>query len=1083
MKKRILIFCALLISLGGFAQENVYRSANNPYYWKNRKPYEGYWQQDVHYRIKADVDDATDIVTGEELLTYYNNSPDTLRFLYFHLYQNAFIKGGYLENLNRANNFYQKFGKYENAGNGTTIESIRIANGEVSNVEASAGSYEAKPVVDVSIMRIDLQEPVLPGASVTLHIRFKTYFDDGGNQRRRMKLYEDSWQNKHYNGVHWYPRICVYDRKFGWETDQHLGKEFYGDFGQFDVELTFPNQYVMDATGDLINREEVLPADLRAKLDIKNFEKKPLEEKPSVIIAPDGTKKTWKFRAENVHDFAWTADPTYRIGESIVELPNGHKVSCIALAQEPHASRWQDAAAFTKKVIELYSRDFGLYAYPKIIVADARDGMEYPMLTLDGGLSPGYYGLFAHEVGHNWFFGMVGNNETYRASLDEGFTQFLTHWSMTRLTREYPRTSGKGYVGTFYRPMPLMDQNVYFGYLRDAINKTDMPLNTHSDDFNGALHHGGGYSHVYYKTATMLYNLQYVLGDAVFIDAMQHYFNQWKMCHPYFEDFRASIINHTHVDLNWFFDQWMESTKTTDYAIKSVKKNRAYSLQQNKQPDFDQYQVRLKRKGDMQMPVDLFVKTKDSTYAFIIPNTYYAKPSKATVLPVWKGWGMLNEEYTANILVPRGSKVENISIDTTYRLADVYQLDNSTKCPILFTFDHNLRNPVDRRRYILKWRPDVWYNNIDGVKAGVHFNGNYANFNHIFRATVWYNTELGKDIKGSANNPVNYSFSYTNNIPRNFSWNLQSRFLDGLWLQRLGISKTYGKNTYTAYVKSMYRDRATDLSYLLYPTDWNSGKWNNTLNIEMTRNYDYRYGYGSINLGMRTSALKSDYDFSSIHLTVVNENRLGKFDFRTRVFAQWMTGKNVAPESMLNVAGANAEQMMENKFVRSRAFVPVNWLGYGNDYNHFQYGGGLNVRGYAGYLMPKDASNTQVYMYRGMSGASFNGELDFDRLIPWTPRKLSNYFHVDLYLFGDAGVIQNEFKAGEFGLTKAKTINSDLLVSAGAGVAFTIKKWGVLDDPKPLTIRFDMPLFLSNTPFVDGEYTRFRWIVGVSRAF
>lgn len=1052
----VLIACAAL-----HAQD--YRSSSNPYYWKNRKPYEGYWQQDVAYKIRATLIDTADVVEATEELTYYNNSPDTLYEVFFHLYQNAFLKGAYLENLNRANNFYQKFGRYESSGKGTTITSVQ------------AGGDDLVPSIDFSIMNLKLKKPILPNSSIVFTIAFRTYFDDGGNQRRRMKLF-NAYGNKHYDGVHWYPRICVYDRKFGWETDQHLGKEFYGDFGTYDVELNFPKHFVLDATGVLQNKEEVFPGDLRARLDIGNFRDKPLYEKPSVVIAPDGTYKSWKFRAENVHDFAWTADPTYRIGEVNITLPDGHQVQCISLAQEPHASRWQDAASFASKVIELYSRDFGMYAYPKMIVADARDGMEYPMLTLDGGLSPGYYGLLAHEIGHNWFFGMVGNNETYRASLDEGFTQFLTHWSMSRLTREYPRP-GKGYMGRTYKPLPLMDQTVYLGYTRDAINHSDMPLNTHSDDFNGGLHHGGGYSQVYYKTATMLYNLQYVLGDSLFLGAMRHYFNQWKMCHPYFEDFRNSIIHYTHVDLNWFFDQWMETTKTIDYAIKGVKP----VLENGKRTDF--YLVKLKRKGTMQMPVDLMAYSRNGKiYTSQVSNTYFFKSNTgAGGRNTWKGWGLLNPTYQALIYCPDGLK--KVSIDTTYRLADINWLDNSTKCPVRFGFDNQVKSPADRRHYIMKWRPDVWYNSIDGVKAGLHLNGNYMGYKHIFQVTAWYNTRLGNDTAISRRNPVNYTFSYTNHFPRSFHYTIRSRFLDGLWLNRIGIEKAYGRHVLTAYVKSMYRDAADDLAYLLYPSEWNAGKWNNTLNLEYARSYVYRGGSGLIRLAMRTSTLASDYDYSSLNLTMTNTSQLGRFDLRTRVFGQYMTGSNVAPESMLNVAGANSEDMMDNKFVRSRAFVPADWLGYGNDVNHFHYGGGLNIRGFAGYALPTETGTSQVWLYKGMSGASFNAELDFDRLVRFEPRWTRDVLHLDLYLFGDAGFVQGQFKAGEFGLANDRTVTGKLLVSAGTGAALTIKRWGRLDEIKPLTIRFDVPWFLSTTPFVDGEHVKFRWIVGVSRSF
>ena len=142
---------------------------------------------------------------------------------------------------------------------------------------------------------------------------------------RRMKLF-NAWGSKHYDGVHWYPRIAVYDRKFGWDTQQHLGMEFYGDFGTFDVDLDFPHHYVVDATGVLQNPQEVMPAELRARLDIANFKNKPWNETPSVITPPEpGKRKVWKFHSENTHDFAFTADPTYRIGEA-----EWNGVQCIA---------------------------------------------------------------------------------------------------------------------------------------------------------------------------------------------------------------------------------------------------------------------------------------------------------------------------------------------------------------------------------------------------------------------------------------------------------------------------------------------------------------------------------------------------------------------------------------------------------------------------------------------------------------------------------------------------------------------------------------------------------------------------------
>lgn len=1104
MKSKIYILLIIIFGCySTYAQNKPYRDVSNPYYWKNKMPFVGYWQQDVDYKIKASINDKTDIVDGEEELIYYNNSLDTLSFLYFHLYQNAFIKGGYLEQLNLANSFKQKFGPYETAGKGTEIEKIEVLsvnyppafideNGGRAAIQPMLNKYEVKPMIDFSIMRVDLQQPVLPNQSVKVRIKFKTYFDAGGNQRRRMKTFTDAWGNKQYDGVHWYPRICVYDRKFGWETDQHLGKEFYGDFGSYDVELTFPNHYIVDATGELQNREEVLPADLRKKLDVSNFKDKPLESEPSKIITPDGTTKTWKFKSINTHDFAWVADPTFRIGEEVLTLKNGDKVSCVSLSQEPHSARWQDAASFTAKVIEVYSNDIGYYAYPKMIVADARDGMEYPMLTLDGGLSPGYYGLFAHEVGHNWFFGMVGNNETYRASLDEGFTQFLTNWSMTRIFGEVKPTKKNP------NPMSRMDQTVYWGYLRDAINQNDATLNTHSDDFGGALNHGGGYGHVYYKTATMLYNLQYVLGDSLFQKAIQHYFNQWKIAHPYYEDFRNSIIHYTHTDLNWFFDQWIETTKSIDYAITEVEKEGL-----NETKDSAVYEIEFKRKGGMQMPIDFTIYTSDSQqFKYIIPNTYFVKSHNAQtkVLPVWKGWGILNEDYEATVLLPAKVKVKHVQIDPTYRLADINQLNNSSKCPIYFSLDDLKRDPIDRKHYLLKWRPDIWYNQYDGIKAGVHFDGNYLNQKHVFSLTTWFNTGAGTNFvdsiynQGSARYPVHYNFSYLNRVAKFTDLSFQSRVLDGLVMHKIGLEKTHGNSAYRIFAKSMRRVQSyylpayypiTIQSTSFYPNITSNNQWNNTLNLEFEHRYNVGMGSGKILLGMRTSALYSDFDYASLYVNIVNQKELTSFELRTRLFAQYMTGSNAAPESQLFLAGANPEEMAENKFTRSAGIIPQNMFTYGANVNNFQQGGGLNIRGYAGYLAPVTANGNQYFLYKGNSGAAVNVELDYDKFINIPPKGMLKYFHLDSYLFGDAGILQSNnpmITETVFPASYSK-VTTPLTVSAGAGFALTVKRWGSRDDVKPLTLRFDMPLFLNNTPFVDNEYVKYRWIVGINRAF
>src|SRR5665213_781535 len=333
---------------------NTYRTTENRLYWKNKAPYAGYWQQDIYYKIKANLNESTGIVTGSEQLTYWNNSPDTLKFVFFHMYSNSFTPGSYNSMVYKANKIRTWYGPYEKQGKGIEI------------VKMQSGGQNLKMELDNTILKVYLDKPLPPNSEMKFDVNFNSYFDVG-SIRRRMKIFvHDGY--RHFDCVHWYPRICVYDRKEGWDENQHLDHEFYGDYGTYDVSLTMAANYIIGATGILINEDKVLPPDLRKKLDIKNFVNKPLGEKPSVIIPADTATRTWLFHAENVHDFAWTADPTYRLGET-----DWHGIRCIALAQEENAGRWQTASDFIAKVIEIYSKDFGMYEYPVIYVADAQD--------------------------------------------------------------------------------------------------------------------------------------------------------------------------------------------------------------------------------------------------------------------------------------------------------------------------------------------------------------------------------------------------------------------------------------------------------------------------------------------------------------------------------------------------------------------------------------------------------------------------------------------------------------------------------------------------------------------------------------
>ena len=1055
-------FSILFCSYAANAQNEYidYRSTTNPLYWKNRKPYEGYWQQDVHYTIKAELNDSTDILSGSEELIYWNNSPYAISFVYFHLYNNAQVKGSYLADLYKNNGYSLPFGKYRSQGLGTKVETISV-NGQ-----------ELKTELDNTILKVYLPKPVNSGESVTFNLKFKTYFDKEVI-RNRTKMF-NSYGQKHYDIVHWYPRISVIDRKFVWNTDQHMDHEFYGDFGSFNVEMTLPSQYVADGTGTLINEKEVLPDELRKQLDLKNFLKKPYNSPPSNVTKYDGTKKTWKFSAINVHDFAFTADPNYRISEI-----NWDGVRCIALVQESHAAGWYNATAYMAKILEINSYNIGPYHYPKIIVADANDGMEYPMLTLCGGFDPGYRSLMIHEMTHNWFQGMVGTNETYRSFLDEGFTQFYTadtyQFIDGPITLE--QSTKNAYVERFTEVRRIIDDQIYTPFYNSLVTKKEeVTLNTHSDDFNGAIRHGGGYSQSYTKTAAMLKNLEYVLGRAFFDKAMQHYFKQWKMCHPYPEDFRNSIIQFTGVDLNWFFDAWMETTKTIDYKIGRIKRHKN-----------DVYEITFKRKG-MQMPLDFVViDHNDSARHYYIPNTWFEKPTGATTLPRWIGWGpKLKPTYTATLNI--GARIKNVIIDPSYRLADVNMINNAKHGRVSLRFDSKIYNPPNWKKYDMRIRPSIWYNGYDGIKVGAVISGDYLNTKHVFDLSVWISSGIGQSHLDSTTavnkyNTLSFLFDYktsTHTFIKKSNIYLQLKYLDGLKSGTVGFEKKSSNEQTRIYthLKALIRDQPQDLVYLINNQEWGYNKLNSAIHLGVEHVYRYKKGLGTILLDVRAAAFTQDYDFSAATLTQINKHDLGPISISTRVFGQIGFGSKLPSESMLFTAGANNEALMDNKYTRSMGFFPPAWGNYGSTTNHFTAGGGLNLRGYSGYLLPqKNADGSFSYNYKGTTGASFNTEIGFGGLFKsLNPKFLNNSIKFQPYVFGDAGII-NTNAPGQ------ANVMTDVMTDAGAGITLTIAKWGPLYNIKPLTVRFDVPFFVSRLPYAEKDYFQFRWMIGINKAF
>jgi len=1089
------ILVIVLFGLQAFAQ-NTYK--NSPRYWKNRKPNAAYWQQDVHYTINATIDETKNLIDGTEKLEYTNNSPDILPFVYFHLYQNAFVKDSYLDELYHVNKVETWYGKNLAQGLGTVLQEITI------------DGTACKTELDNTVLKVYLPKPLEPNSSITFDLKFKTYWDNGAI-RRRMQFFRSA-DFMHYNGVNWYPRISVYDKKKGWDTDQHLNKELYGDFGTFDVSLNFASNYFVEATGMLQNKNEVLPQELWEQVQIKNFKNKPYGEAASTIIAYNAKeRKTWKYHADFVHDFAFTADPSYRYEEQEV-----YGVKCVAIAMESHAGKWQTAATYVAKIIKTLSDEFGMYEYPKIVAADANDGMEYPMITMDGGAEPDFHSLFVHEIAHNWFYGMIGNNETYRAALDEGFTQFATAEGLQKIDGDtaIATPDKRAYIRKHRKNTLVYDRTYLNRYTIDAMRGDDKALNTHSNDFNSGLAHENGYNSVYQKTASMLLNLQYTIGDTLFDKAMKHYVEKWKFAHPYFEDFREAIIEYTHVDLNWFFDQWLETTKTIDYKVDNYWRIKKAT---------NEYGIRLQRKGDMQMPIDVTITAKDGKqYNYHIPNTnWFVKNTSATVLPKWYGWDLLNPTYTFTDTVPSG--IKNVQIDASYRMADENMSDNFLNKGFLENqrntdenLDFGLRNTLNRRKYVNYYRPDIWWNPIDGIKLGIHTEGSYMNFLHKISADFWINTRLlseNNKLKSSyVSNPNLFDYNITYETPlkkinRKLFIGAQLKSLDGLMKNQIYFNWNIKPNQ-TIHIDATNLQRYYGPTYQNYATEWSSfvnanvdslytslpQSRNNYIQMSYTNNFKTLKTNGKYIITGRTSVPSIVSDFNHFNYTylqlegIINKT-WKKLDIRTRYFARFGWGNNIPTESAVYLAGGNPEEMSDNKYTRTAFYNNANYNQIQtNSFSNLHYGGGMNLRGYTGYYAVEDFGGNQYMNYKGRSGTSLNIEADFDRYIKFAPKATRNWLKMDAYIFGDIGRISN----GTINLLDIYSLNpnvennwSSARIDAGLGTIITIKQWGKFEKANPLSLRIDWPLFVNTLPnaYAYDYLSARRWVIGVGRSF
>ena len=582
MKKIILIFFLFIVA--------THLSANS------------YFQQSVRYKIKIVLNVKEKTYNGQEQLIYHNNSPDTLRYIWMHLYPNAFKtdRTAYARQQASFGNRRYHFSKKEDRGylNLTSVKQ-----------EGMDLTWTAKGD-SVDEVKILLARPVFPGDSIKLDLKFEAKFPKVFS---RIGYFDE----KYFAGTQWYPKVVVYDRR-GWHPDSYLDLgEFYGEYGSFDVEITLPRSYVIDATGMLQDnpQEEAFMRQLAdttryflslSKKERKRFIKRWLKSKLNDIDYDD--TKTVRFVANNVHNFAWFAGPAYMLLRKV----HNNGVLTNVLVTPKYAYAWRHVPEYVEKTVAFYGAHVGPYQYPKASVVDgalkAGGGMEYPMITIIS--SPGQDRsnflemVVMHEVGHNWFMGMLGSDERACTFLDEGMNSFLEYKYMEHYHGRYNLTNFKKLFHGFDLLHDLGERDVIqlsYGIKLDL--RADQPMDLRAEKYTR-----GNYAAVnYHKGIAMLLALEWYLTPPVFWRGMHTYFDRWNGKHPAITDFFQTMSDVSGKDLSWFVNDWFHSTKYCDFRIAEVKSK----------PQGGRYRTRvwvenLGTMKDMPAPVTLITENGDT---------------------------------------------------------------------------------------------------------------------------------------------------------------------------------------------------------------------------------------------------------------------------------------------------------------------------------------------------------------------------------------------------------------------------------------------------------------------------------------
>lgn len=583
MKRLLVLSCLLLVTVAGFAQQTPNWQGKfeqldqtlptpNSYRTGSGAPGPAYWQQRADYVINVEVDDNTQMLTGSETITYHNNSPESLNYLWMQLDQNLFAdnsltqqsRTGSVRDSIPSKFFAMNVGITSNDyKGGYTIKSVKDATGK------------ALPhTINYTMMRIDLPAPLKTGEKFTFSIEWSFKEKDRNEMMQDRGGYEFFPEdgNYVYTFAQWFPRMCVFDDYEGWQNKQFLGQgEFALTFGNYRVRITVPSDHIVGATGWIQNPKEVL-----TKEQLERFEKaKKTFDAPVVIVTEEearikektkSTKKsTWEFYAENVRDFAFASSRKFIWDAQAVKINDKTPLAQSLYPKEGNPLWGKESTKAIKNALEVYSERTFDYPYPTAYsVHTANQGMEYPMICFnygrpnkDGTYSEqtlsGMVGVVVHEVGHNFFPMIVNSDERQWSWMDEGLNTFL---EKETFRVRYPELFGTR--GTPKGIAPFMKGD-----------KAQMrPIMSMSDNIRQMEFGPNAYTK---PSAALTVLRETVMGPELFDKAFKEYAQRWAFKHPKPADFFRSLEDASAVDLDWFWKGWFYSVDNVDVEVAEVK--------------------------------------------------------------------------------------------------------------------------------------------------------------------------------------------------------------------------------------------------------------------------------------------------------------------------------------------------------------------------------------------------------------------------------------------------------------------------------------------------------------------------------